>query len=56
MADPVRLPDGELHNFTLKIGGKPFRCACGCNVFHKPDSTRLDLYQCNACDNQFEAE
>jgi predicted SprT family Zn-dependent metalloprotease len=47
--------DGTLHNFTLRVGGKPYRCACGCNVFHKPDREDLGLYQCNACEQQFEA-
>jgi hypothetical protein len=47
--------DGTLHNFTLKMEGKPFRCQCGCNVFHKPNKNKLTLYQCNACETQFEA-
>jgi hypothetical protein len=47
--------DGTLHNFILRVGGKPYRCACGCNVFHKPDREDLGLYQCNACEQQFEA-
>lgn len=58
---PVRPPVADrhsqavLHNFILKVGGKSYRCDCGCNVFHKPDRKRLDLYQCNACEQRFEA-
>lgn len=37
-------------NITVKIGGKPFYCNCGCNVFHHPDNN-LNLYKCNACEN-----
>jgi hypothetical protein len=46
---PLRHPGGSLHQFTLKDMGNPFRCECGCNVFHKPDDTDLDLYECNGC-------
>ena len=53
--EPVRTPDGNIEQFTLKVGGKPFRCSCGCNVFHKPDRRRLDLFECNACGTWFEA-
>lgn len=53
---PVLNDDGTLHNFTLKIGGKLYCCKCGCNVFHKPDRNNLDMYQCNGCESQFEAE
>lgn len=52
---PLLAEDGKLHNFTLRIAGKPYRCACRCNVFHKPDRTNLELYECNACGQQFEA-
>lgn len=54
-AKAVKLPDGSLENFMLRIGGKPYRCECGCNVFHKPDNKRLDLYECNGCEQRFEA-
>jgi hypothetical protein len=50
---PVRNADGSLHELTLKVAGKPFRCQCGCNVFHQPDNTDAALVQCNACGNQF---
>lgn len=53
---PVRNLDGSLENFTVRIAGKLHRCECGCNVFHKPDDKNLDLYECNACGQQFEAE
>lgn len=53
---PVCTPDGKIENFVLKIKGTAFRCTCGCNVFHKPDLTRLERYKCNACDFEFECE
>lgn len=53
--EPVRTDDGKLENFTLRIAGSPYRCPCRCNVFHKPDRTNLDLYECNGCGQQFEA-
>jgi len=53
---PVQTADGAIENFILRIGGRPYRCQCGCNVFHKPDRSHLDLYECNACKQQFEAE
>jgi DNA-directed RNA polymerase subunit RPC12/RpoP len=52
---PLLDVDDKLHNFTLRIAGKPYRCPCGCNVFHKPDREHLDQYQCNGCGQQFEA-
>jgi hypothetical protein len=53
---PVRMNDGKLENFILKVAGKPFRCQCGCNVFHKPDDTRLEHYKCNGCELAYDAE
>jgi hypothetical protein len=50
------MKDGKLENFMLKIGGKSYRCKCGCNVFHKPDDRRPDIYRCNSCDDTFETE
>lgn len=41
-------------NILLKIAGKPYRCECGCNVFHHP-GTDADVYSCNACKRSFEA-
>lgn len=52
----VRDENGNLENFQVKIAGKHHRCECGCNVFHKPDDNNLDIYECNACGVQFEAE
>ena len=52
---PVRLPDGTVQQFTLRIDGKRYVCPCWCNVFHKPDRENLDVYQCNGCGQQFEA-
>lgn len=54
--EPLRRPDGSLHEFLLKSEGKSFRCSCGCNVFHKPDRTKLNIYQCNACEACYEGE
>ena len=53
---PVKMADGSIENFTLRISGKPYRCACLCNVFHKPNNTNQNLYECNACGSKFEAE
>lgn len=53
---PVKMANGDIENFTLRIGGKAYRCPCGCNVFHKPDDTNLLRYQCNACEHLFECE
>ena len=39
----------------LKVDGKPFRCQCGCNVMHRVSGDR-DLYQCNACELQYEGQ
>ena len=50
---PLLHPDGGLHQFMLKVGGKHFRCECGCNVFHKPDDADLELYECNSCGNWY---
>lgn len=54
--DPVLNEDGSLKNFTLNVDGKSFRCACGCNVFHKPDDKRQEIYQCNACEQWYRGE
>ena len=51
--EPVKLPDGSIENFMPRIDGKTFRCACGCNVFHKPDRKRPEVYQCNGCDVRY---
>lgn len=53
--EPVLTEEGKLHNFMLRISGRPYSCSCRCNVFHKPDRTNLELYECNACGWQFEA-
>ena len=54
--DPVLMADGDLHQWTLKIGGRNYRCKCGCNVFHKPDKGKLMVYRCNSCNYTFETE
>ena len=54
--NPVML-NGKLHQFMIRVSGVSQKCPanCGCNVFHKPDDTRLNLYECNSCKVQFEA-
>jgi len=37
----------------LRVDGKPFRCACGANVFSKLSAK---TYSCNGCGQQLEAE
>lgn len=39
-------------NIMLTVGGNPFRCECGCNVFGHPTLDK-DTYQCNSCDAEF---
>ena len=51
--EPVLNENGRPKEFIVKIGGIMFSCKCGCNVFHKPDKDKLDLYECNACGNRF---
>ena len=51
---PVRCKDGTVENFMPRIAGKPFRCDCKCNVFHKPDATKPELYECNCCGHRYE--
>lgn len=38
----------------LKVGGKPFKCECGSNCFHKtgPHS----IYGCNTCGAEYAGE
>jgi hypothetical protein len=48
----------DINNILLKVAGKPFRCSCGCNVFHhpKPDEGEEvddDIYICNACETEY---
>ncbi len=44
-------------NVILKVAGKPFRCNCGCNVFHKPRPiSEPGRYVCNACDTEYTAD
>ena len=51
----VKNPDGSLYECLAKVGGKSFSCACGCNVFHKPDKAVPELYRCNACETMYKA-
>ena len=43
-----------MESHILKVGGKHFRCSCGCNVFH--DVGVKGLYICNACSSQYANE
>ena len=42
-------------NIVLRVGGKMFRCPCGCNVFHTTEEN-LEWYVCNACGLTYEGE
>lgn len=46
---PVAYKDTRPEAFMPKVNGVSFRCDCGCNVFHKPDSEQPMLYECNGC-------
>lgn len=43
-------------NIVLTVGGKAFRCECGCNVFHHPDDEDWSIYACNACRHEYVAQ
>lgn len=53
---PVLNEDGTLMEFVFRNSGKRFYCRCGCNVFHKPDKTKLNLYKCNGCRLEYISE
>lgn len=55
-SEPVLDKNGKIENFIMSSGGKPFRCHCGCNVFHKPDNKKLTLYECNSCHTEYIGE
>ena len=49
-----------MSDVILKVQGKPFRCNCGCNVFHRTEISEdervrnkieegEDILECNAC-------
>lgn len=38
----------QVHSIMLRVGGKSFRCTCGCNCFHHPKN-KTEVYECNAC-------
>ena len=43
-----------MEEFVLKVAGKPFRCECGCNVFHKQKPVEEpEMYKCNCCDTYY---
>lgn len=39
-------------NILLKVGGKKFRCQCGCNVFHHIDDD--EIFVCNSCKYEYD--
>jgi len=41
----------EPKDILISVGGKPFRCECGCNVFRHPSNLPEDRYKyvCNSC-------
>lgn len=51
MSEPEKpLPVEQPLSYFLSSRGKPFRCECGCNLFHKPKERPEDRYECNACE------
>lgn len=40
-----------MDNHMLTVGGKSFRCECGCNVFHK--GKYKGLWICNGCGTEY---
>lgn len=54
---PVMRPDGGVEEFFIRINGSVQNCeVCGANVFHKPDSTRLQRFKCNGCGAEYDTE
>lgn len=51
----LRHPDGSLWQFMPKVNRQPFRCKCGCNVFHKMESDE-NVFICNACETSYQSE
>ena len=39
----------------IRINGKVFRCSCGSNCFHHPNSDD-SIYECNACKQRYKGE
>lgn len=54
--NPVTNGDGRVKEFFIRLTSGVFFCECGCNVFHKPDDKRLEIYKCNSCGLRFTAE
>lgn len=53
---PPSLPESPLINSVMpKVNGKPFRCHCGCNVFHHPPE-KPEVFECNACEEWYTGE
>jgi hypothetical protein len=51
IAETSAVPVRKRENFMPRVNGKPFRCECGCNVFHKDDEGH---FICNACETAYE--
>ena len=54
LRDALTLVD---NNRMLWVGGKHFRCHCGCNVFSEyktGDNKRI--FECHACGSEYEGE
>lgn len=51
----MQVQEIEIKNVMIKVAGKPFRCKCGCNVFHHPEE-RPEVYECNACEQWYEGD
>ena len=43
-----------MNDSMLKVGGKPFYCSCGANVFHK--GNKPGLWVCNGCGTEYADE
>lgn len=48
----------EHNSFLLHTEGKPFRCNCGANVFHKEWDAQeaSEVYVCNGCNAAYIGE
>jgi hypothetical protein len=47
------MEERQLNSSTLKVGGEPFYCGCGCNVFLRTLWYEEPNYRCNACDRAY---
>jgi hypothetical protein len=54
MSEPVTNTTEAQRNIMVRVGGKSFRCDCGCNVFHAGKQPLT--YICNACGTGYVGE